>query len=456
MRAFRRTHTSERSIIRVSLFAGFGLVFALWTAMAWDVGRHMWVVQARTVGFHQWFANTEMLLDEVRTGVFEASVDVRDALLDTSLSDASYRRRLEETRQRLDFALRRYRSYTHVDAERADLAELDHMVSNLWEATLPMLDLDERGLRVEALESLRLQILPRRQAIERMSERIARLNQSAGEDQRFAVLDAFGTAQRRAWSLGLLTFLLTGVVALVVTRHADRMERAIRREVAKNVEHAAALQRLSDQLVQVAEQERRAIARELHDEVGQALTAVKLDLERVAAVCPAHPPELCSARKTLDGTIGDVRTLSRMLHPMVLEDLGLQAAIDWHLREFSRRTGVASTLTQAGLNTRLPASIEACVYRTIQEATTNVARHAGASRCQVEVERGDGYVTAVVEDDGRGMPAAPAAAGPPRGLGLISIGERVRGFGGTFEVGPGANGGARLLIRLPVGGASPS
>jgi signal transduction histidine kinase len=441
---------SERSIIRVSLFVGFGLVFALWAASAYDVGRNMWIVQGQTVGFHQWLADTEMLLDEVRTGVLEASVDVRDALLDASRSDDSYRRRLDDARRLVESALHRYEPYVHSDGEHRDLAELRHMVADLWEATEPILALDERGLQGEALDSLRHQILPRRQAIQQMSERIARLNEGAAADQRAAVVTAFRSAERRAWFLGALTFLLTLVVALVVTRHADRMERQIRRETAKNAEHAKALQRLSDQLVRAGEVERRTIARELHDEIGQALTAVKMDLTRTAAAVASHSSELESARAGVDAAIETVRTLSRMLHPTVLEDLGLAAAVEWHLRQFAKRSGIEASFTHAGLDARLPPSVEASIYRTIQEATNNIVRHADATRCSVAIEHSAGRITAVVEDNGCGIDPMQAAA--PRGLGLISIRERIGGLGGTVDLAGQPGLGTRLRVEIPAPG----
>jgi signal transduction histidine kinase len=443
---------SEHSIIRVMVVAGFGLIFVLWAGSAYDFRQNMWAVQSRMIGFHDWFAQTEMLLDEVRSGVLEASVDVRDALLDSSAkSDDYYREQVLKARAKVEQALAGYEPYVHSTVERRDFNELRHKVSDLFEVTEPILALDEQGRQAEALSALRDQIVPRREAIHLMSEHIARLNQGASEDQRRGVLRAFAAVDQRAWVVGALALLLTGAVTFVISRYAGRMERQIRRETQKNAEHVKALERLSDRLVRAGEEERRTIARELHDDIGQALTAVKMDLARAAALCADHPQELDSARQGVDGAIENVRTLSRMLHPMVLEDLGLAAAVDWYLRAFGKRSGVEVSFSRAGLEARLPPQIEACLYRTIQEATTNVARHAGATRCRVTVEHSAGRVMAIIEDDGCGIESsATTAGGSPLGLGLISIHERVMGFGGTVEITGRADEGTRLRVELPI------
>jgi signal transduction histidine kinase len=452
MRILHRATQSEHSIIRATVVAGFGLIFVLWAGSAYEFRQNMWGVQAHTIGFHDWFAQTEMLLDEVRAGVLEASVDVRDALLDSNgKSDDYYRERVRQARAQVEHALTRYEPFAHSTVERRDFDELRYKVSDLFEVTEPILALDEQGRQDEALSALQEQIVPRRQAIHLMSEHIARLNESASQDQRQEVLRAFEAVDRRAWLVGAIALLLTGVVTLVITRYAGRMERQIRREMQKNADHVVALQRLSDQLVRAGEAERRTIARELHDEVGQALTAVKMDLARAATWCTHQAPEVERARGSVDAAIENVRTLSRMLHPMVLEDLGLAAAVEWHLRAFEQRSGLDVSFTHAGLDARLPASVEACIYRTIQEATTNIARHAAATACRVTVEHSAGRVTAVIEDNGRGIePSLAGAGGPPRGLGLISIQERVLGFAGSVEVSGRAHEGTRVRVELPV------
>src|SRR4029079_6133417 len=132
------------------------------------------------------------------------------------------------------------------------------------------------------------------------------------------------------------------------------------------------------------EEERRTIARELHDEVGQLLTAIKVELaiaQRAIQTDGASPEVLQDARSMTDNALHTVRDLSRLLHPALLDDLGLPTAVTFYLRAFAKRQGVRAELEQDGMDARLSPEIETAAYRIIQEALTNVARHARAAEC---------------------------------------------------------------------------
>ena len=145
-------------------------------------------------------------------------------------------------------------------------------------------------------------------------------------------------------------------------------------------QNARDLQRLSARLVEALEQERRAVARELHDEVGQALTAIKMELSHAERARPGELPvgALEAARVATDSALHTVRDLTRLLHPRILDELGLVAAVETLVREFSRRTGVATELDHDEVEGRLDARVSLCAYRIVQEALTNVGRHAAA------------------------------------------------------------------------------
>jgi signal transduction histidine kinase len=222
----------------------------------------------------------------------------------------------------------------------------------------------------------------------------------------------------------------------------------------KDAENTRDLQRLSAKLVSAQEDERRAIARELHDEVGQALTAIKVELSLAGRGLAANAREGAAfeeARKLTDHGLQLVRDLSQMLHPAMLDDLGLPETVAWYLNAFSKRTGVRTELIQDRIEERLASEIETCLYRIVQEALTNVARHAEARSCRVYLQRLPRTVLLTVEDDGRGFPPRKGPAGEARrGLGLLGIEERVSGFRGslTIETAPGK--GTRLTVELPA------
>ena len=177
------------------------------------------------------------------------------------------------------------------------------------------------------------------------------------------------------------------------------------------------LERLSARLVTAQEEERRSLARELHDAVGQALTAIKMEMGvamRGVETDSRARRALDEGRAIAESTLQSVRDLSQLLHPSMLDDFGLPEAVSAHLRSFSKRTGIRAQLTHERMDDRLPADVEVCVYRIVQEALTNVARHSGASSCTVSLVRREGMLQLTIEDDGRGIDTAAARASDAR------------------------------------------
>jgi two-component system, sensor histidine kinase and response regulator len=211
-------------------------------------------------------------------------------------------------------------------------------------------------------------------------------------------------------------------------------------------DYAGRLRDLSRRLLDVQEQERRYFARELHDEVGQALTGLDLALETVARLPTEQLRDgLTRAQALAKETIAQVRELSMRLRPTMLDDLGLRPALLWHFKRYSTQTGVQVDFHVTGLDSRLPTEVETAAYRILQEALTNVARHAGVGAVAVRVRHEDGELFLAVEDKGMGFDAAAV-----RGTsGLSGMYERVTLLGGqlTIESQPGA--GTRLIATLP-------
>jgi signal transduction histidine kinase len=185
--------------------------------------------------------------------------------------------------------------------------------------------------------------------------------------------------------------------------------------------------------------------------VGQALTAVKLQLSRVGrTVGPEHRPTVDEARSVVDSALQSARTLSRLLHPPMLDDIGLAAAVDWYLKGFAQRTGLEVSFEHAGMDQRAAREIETCLYRVVQETTTNVARHAAARHCRVYLQRLPESLVLTVEDDGGGFDPGEPGWGERDGLGLLGIRERVAGFRGTFRLDSRPGAGTRVSVELPV------
>jgi PAS domain S-box-containing protein len=213
------------------------------------------------------------------------------------------------------------------------------------------------------------------------------------------------------------------------------------------------LRELSARVLEAREEEKAHIARELHDELGQLLTALKMDLswlrERVVVEGEAAA-KLDEMGTLLDQTVSSTRRISADLRPLMLDDLGLADAAGWLVDDFGKRSGIASGIEISGSEAfeNLPKSMATAVYRAIQESLTNIARHSGAKHAWILLAAGDGSLEVEVEDDGRGI--APEDLAKTRSLGLKGMRERIAYLGGSFEVARAPRGGTRLRIKLPL------
>jgi signal transduction histidine kinase len=204
-------------------------------------------------------------------------------------------------------------------------------------------------------------------------------------------------------------------------------------------------------VVEAQELERARLARELHDETGQSLTSVLLGLRGVEEASGAEETREAAAavRELVVETLQGVRKLAVELRPSALDDFGLMPALERLTQTFSAQTGVAVELETTLTSARLPGEVETVVYRIVQEALTNVTKHAAASRVSVFLARKDGAVAAVIEDDGVGFEPAPAEDG---GLGLLGMRERVGLMGGRFIVESRAGAGTTIAVEVPLPG----
>lgn len=212
------------------------------------------------------------------------------------------------------------------------------------------------------------------------------------------------------------------------------------------------LQKLSRRLLAVQEQERRRLARELHDEIGQLLTGLSFRLDAAAKATAAEIPErLAEARSLVRELTAQVRELSQGLRPSLLDDLGLCPALDWLVCRFSSQTGVCVELNTGRLG-RYPAEVETAAYRIVQEALTNAARHAAADTVTVRLSGDSAGLAVEIVDNGCGFDVASSPAGTG---GLSGMRERAELLGGTFLIDSTPNVGTRVTARLP-GDRTPS
>ena len=200
-------------------------------------------------------------------------------------------------------------------------------------------------------------------------------------------------------------------------------------------------------VVRAQEEERRRLARDLHDEAGQALTAILLRLQALAGdVPPERATEVEELKRLVNRAMEDLSGLARQLRPSALDDHGLAAAIDGQVKRFEDTTGVSARASVAGDPSQLDEERQIAIYRAVQEALSNVSRHAGAQEVEVELEVAEHGAELRVRDDGRGFDPATANGD---GLGLEGMAERARLVGGHLDVRSAPGGGSSLTMRLP-------
>ena len=239
-------------------------------------------------------------------------------------------------------------------------------------------------------------------------------------------------------------------------RERDAAEEALRRahDALESLveQRTAALRRLSAKLLRVQDEERRRIARELHDSLGQDLTAAKISLDMLAQELQLDSTHLRDARILVDRCISDTRTLSHLLHPPLLDEAGFLSAAKWYVDGFGQRSGIAAKLDLPSQVPRLPRRTEIALFRILQEALTNVHRHSGSRAVNVSVWTDDSRVVLRVQDFGSGVPQEVLDRFWKTGnvgVGLAGIRERIQELGGYLEI-ESNRAGTTLKATIPV------
>jgi signal transduction histidine kinase len=283
-----------------------------------------------------------------------------------------------------------------------------------------------------------------------IAQEIEELNNANLAEQRAEVTRRHAAFRNDLLRLLWESLLLGVVVALVVVSRLRVLERrsAEQRSIAQEAERQ--MRQLSQRLVATQEEERKNLSRELHDHIAQVLTALRIELGRIERTRPPADTRLGAAvaesRHLVDQMFRTVRDLALGLRPSMLDDFGLQPALEWHVRDFTRRYGVDVDLQMHGDFDVLPDRYRTCVYRAIQEALTNCVRHAKSRTIKVSVTGHDDRLDVSVTDDGIGFDPARRRDG----LGLRGIEERVKELHGTMIIGSAAGEGTALTIQLPL------
>jgi signal transduction histidine kinase len=385
-------------------------------------------------------------LDQIRAQIYLSGTYVRDLLLSPDAPGAdSQRVRLAGLERDAAAALDAYGRSLDPE-EREPFRALRAEISAYWkvlDATVAWTAAQRNRLRFSFFYN---ELVPRRTTMLQIADRIASIHERGlnRAEERQALF-----SERLRWSL-LVTFTITLLgsltLAVVTGFYTLRLEGELQRRLNENARARTELEQLSASLVRAQETERRTIARELHDEVGQSVSAIFMEAENAGAA--RDPGEvrarIASIRGLAEKTVNVVRDLALLLRPSMLDDLGLVPALKWHGREVSKRTGLNVIVNADETADQLPDEHKTCIYRLVQESMNNAVRHAGARTVRVAVKNESDHVQLSIQDDGVGFDPSQV-----RGLGVIGMEERVRRLGGKLEVESHPGRGTVVAAELP-------
>ncbi len=429
------------------LSLGFGgLLLCVVTAAA---GTLLALARVRNDEAHtrQGFLERLASLDQIRSEIYLSGTYVRDFLLaPDSAAAAAQTSRLAELEHESHSSLKAYSQSLEAE-ERKPFLALRSEIEAYWrvlDGTMAWSPGERNRLRYSFFYN---ELVPRRTAMLQIADRIASVHErglSRAEGRSAASADSL---RRSLEIIFAITFLGGLALALATIGSTLRLERELERRLSENLHARRDLQELSARLLSTQENERRSLARELHDEVGQSLSAILMEAD--SAECAEGRARirehLESIRKLAEKTVGEVRDLALLLRPSMLDDLGLVPALNWHAREMAKRTGLNVLVRADGADRDLPEEHKTCIYRMVQEATNNSARHASARTVEVVVRRDANRVLFTIQDDGAGFDPRHV-----RGLGLLGMEERVRRLGGRLTIDSQPGRGTLVSAELPL------
>jgi len=436
--------------LRFALIVGFG---SLLLAMALTGGDALLVlrkVRREDDGIRRQFLFRNHGLNEVRSDLYLSGTYVRDYLLEPEPVRAeTFRSSLEDVRKRMQATLDAYARQLSPE-DRLQYAALDTELVRYWDVLRPVMRWSTEERRTRGYAFLRDDVFPRRAAMLEIAGRIADLNEeqmNAGNERVVGLLVKFQTRL----SLTLLAALAIGLgMAVFSTRRILHLEASSQLRYEEVAEAREQLTNLSAKLVQAQEAERRALSIELHDEVGQALSAVLMELRNLSIRLDTQSPAASrgnveTIKSLVEGAVRVVRNMALLLRPSMLDDLGLIPALRWQAREMSKRTSIDVTVAAELTSDDLPDQFKTCLYRVVQEGLHNCERHSGATTVRIRVHQNADRLVLRIQDDGQGFRVEQV-----KGLGLLGIEERVARLGGTFEVDSEIGGGTILTVQLPL------
>jgi len=434
---------------RTALRAGYGAVIVVLVLSAVEAYHIQTTVSQQHLEIYRHFVEQDDALTLLRRNLWLASIYVRDYFIDPTPAQGTLllsqldvmERENEAALQVLD------RAANH----RKVVPQIRRSLGEFWALIRPIPQTMAHATDKAQMAFLQGQIVPRRGDLYNVLRDL-----TAADQQRLQNSEGEFAGTRRRAAEGLLMMLVSSVllcilVARLSLRHAENLERQAEENFAQVAQAKAELQQLSARLLEIEEEGRRKLSRELHDEIGQTLALLQIEISHAQALLAGTPVALKArldrARELAERTVQTIRNISVLLRPALLDDLGLVPALQFQLEDFLRRSGIPCEFVEDGVADHLPDAVKTCVYRVVQEALHNCEKHSGARKVRVTVRQLPGCLVTEIEDDGRGF-QTDAERGA--GLGLLGIRERAANAGGSLVIDSAPGRGARIALRIPL------
>jgi signal transduction histidine kinase len=435
---------------RLVLLAGFGGLLILMAFAGVDGIQALQQIQTSNDRIRDQFLLRTQVLERIRSDLYLSGTDVRDYLLEPQAGKAEgHRYTLLETRKDMDAALQQYLQLLSL-SEAQPFRVLTEELAAYWRILEPTFEWTAEQRQRAGYAFLRDEVFPRRTSMLAIADQIGRFSEAQLNSGKVAVQRGFRQFRSRLMVTVVLTIALGFLLAMFSIRKILKLEGTSARHYTEMSQARVELKRLSARLLEAQEEERRLISRELHDEVGQALTAVLLEMANLSNLIrgkeeAALPKKVDEIKRLLEESIGVVRNMALLLRPSMLDDLGLVPALQWQAREASKRSGLWVKVAAEEVSEELTEDHKTCIYRIVQEALHNIVQHAKARNVRITVTQEPDRLLLSIQDDGQGF-------NPPqeRGMGLIGMEERVSALGGRLVVESASGEGTVLRVALPL------
>jgi len=444
---------SKRTVLR----AGYGAVLAVLILTAAEAYRIQSSVSREHLEIYRRYADQEQILTILRRNLWLGGNYVRDFFIKTTPAQAT-----ELSAQLHSLESEDNAALARMQASGGMNTALGESIHEFWAVLDPLPETMLHASRDEQFDFLQRVVVPRRGELY-----TALLALSSADNRKLQEGEAEFSESRKKASWRLLAMMGVGILlSLAVTRlslrHAENLERQAERQYAETEHTRGELKRLSARLLELEEEGKRQLSRELHDEIGQTLALLQFEISHAQAIVRRGVPagaagdadlreHLSRARELAERTVQTIRNISLLLRPALLDDLGLVPALQFQLEDFLRRSGIACEFVEQDVADHLPDHVKTCVYRVVQEALHNCEKHSGARKVRVVVRQLPGHLVAEIEDDGRGFASSePRMRGKNKGLGLLGIRERAAIAGGSLEIDSAPGRGARIALKIPL------